>query len=262
MTLVGGMPSPDPCAQLLTPHPIVSGLGLLSFTSRPLASCFTKLSSCPCSCPPPICLREEGESLSFLLRHSPDYVARHLSPSRPSTSSLVAPTTPLQISRTITPSTDDMTGPSRGTPRPLRNDTYVPVSSNSSVSPSPERAPAHRPQHQALEHHLRNIVDVEEPSRLMECSQLQRQRQFQYLVRRLVLSSKTCPNRFIDGGVVIFPKYSMAVRMRIARLQPVSVARSASTSGHSAHPLSSRHAHLLIFLRAKTTRTMACVPTR
>ncbi|KAF1997373.1 hypothetical protein P154DRAFT_622510 [Amniculicola lignicola CBS 123094] len=79
---------------------------------------------------------------------------------------------------------DDMTHPSRG-PRDPHH-----VSRSTSDAPSRSKpgngAPRrHRtPDKAPLQRHLSNVVDVEDATRLVECSQLQRQLQFQHLVRR------------------------------------------------------------------------------
>ncbi|ORY12887.1 hypothetical protein BCR34DRAFT_482063 [Clohesyomyces aquaticus] len=85
-----------------------------------------------------------------------------------------------------------MTGPSRGLPHPLleahgRAVSATSASTATSTSTSTEDcAPRGRRRRQsgALERRLSHVTDVEEASRLVECSQIQRQLHFQQLVRR------------------------------------------------------------------------------
>ncbi|KAF2468522.1 uncharacterized protein BDR25DRAFT_304945 [Lindgomyces ingoldianus] len=79
-----------------------------------------------------------------------------------------------------------MTGPSRGLPDPLHESRGA--SSAASTATLAEGTPRRRRRRQsgALERHLSNVIDVEEASRLVECSQIQRQLRFQQLVRRYI----------------------------------------------------------------------------
>ncbi|KZM28505.1 uncharacterized protein EKO05_0005998 [Ascochyta rabiei] len=70
---------------------------------------------------------------------------------------------------------------SEGGPRCPRDEPKA--SSSSSTTPSDAPSEPRRRSSQLLEHRLGNVVDVQDPSRLIECSHLERQRQFQYLVR-------------------------------------------------------------------------------
>jgi len=72
---------------------------------------------------------------------------------------------------------------SEGGPRCPRDEQSA---SSPSVATPSDGAPDHRRSLQALERRLSNVIDVQDPARIIECSRLERQRNFQYLVRRYV----------------------------------------------------------------------------
>ena len=76
-----------------------------------------------------------------------------------------------------------MTTSERG-PRGSRDEPNA--SSPPNIAPSRIR-PDRQTSSTALEHRLSNVIDVQNPARIIECSHLERQRKFQYLVRRYVL---------------------------------------------------------------------------
>jgi hypothetical protein len=55
------------------------------------------------------------------------------------------------------------------------------------------------------------VVDVEDASRLMECSQIQRQIRFQHLVRRLVLAIQGITSMDADREIATCHKFCTGV---------------------------------------------------
>jgi hypothetical protein len=153
-----------------------------------------------------------------------------------------------------------MMAPSRGPLDPQPDTRSVSNSTASTSSTTADRTRIHsRRLSGALERRLSNVVDVEEASRLLECSQIQRQIRFQHLVRRLVLAIQSTSRMDADREIATSHKFCTGVTRQTVLRPHVSAATSASSSDLFELQLNSPHARWPTFSQVKTTHTTACV---
>ena len=133
--------------------------------------------------------------------------------------------------------------------------------SSFSTTPSDVRSNGQRRSSQALERRVSNVIDVQDPARIIECSQLERQRKFQYLVRWYVLGG-TCQRALITHAherAATCHRYYTVVRAPIVTPQHASHATSAVPLSPIDRRRSSPHEHLPITSPVKATLTADCV---
>ena len=119
-----------------------------------------------------------------------------------------------------------MTSP-EGRPRCARDELHL--LPDSSTTPSDAWSDGQRCPSEAPARRLSNVIDLQDPARILECSQLERQRKFQNLVRRYVLR-RTCQRALItntDSPAATCHKYFTAARVPTVIPRRVSRATSA-----------------------------------
>lgn len=135
--------------------------------------------------------------------------------------------------------------------------------SSSNTAPSDAQSNSRKDSPQPLERRLSNVIDVQDPTRIIECSHLERQRKFQYLVRRYVWGS-TCQLLLITHAhepAATYHRYYTAVRAPIVIPQHVSHATSAMLPSLIDRRPFSLHELWPTSLPARATPTADSAPT-